>query len=199
MRRTAVKGGGRTLTSTSLMDRFGSTYVLSELEVIMFRCAAPALLTLFALQLPFVLGLERTTAASPPGKAVVTAQPTTSVPAAKPHAIGDPLFIEWRGSWWKATTLATLPDGRTVIHYDGWSDDYDEIAKPKRIRQAAPGAATYAVGEAVFVEWQGSWWGAKILSVPAKGKYRVRYDGYGAEWDEDAPSTRVTRLTPPEG
>lgn len=118
--------------------------------------------------------------------------------AAKAHVAGEPLFVEWGGSWWKASVITTLPDGRTVIHYTGWGEDYDEIAKPKRIRTELPTAITPSPGEAVFVEWKGSWWPAKVLKV-SKGSYRIHYDGYGPEWDEDVVPARLTRLSPPEG
>ena len=117
---------------------------------------------------------------------------------AKAHVAGDPLFVEWGGSWWKATVIVPLPDGRVVIHYDGWSQDYDEIATPKRIRTALPTAATPSVGDSVFVEWKGSFWPAKVLNVSTAG-VRVHYDGFGPEWDEDVPVTRLLRLSPPEG
>jgi len=142
------------------------------------------LATLFALALPTVSSAQT-------GKAAVTA-------VAKGHAAGDALYVEWGGSWWKATAIAPLPDGRTVIHYDGWSEDYDEIARPKRIRTPLSIQTTPSPGESVFVEWKGSWWPAKILKV-SKGGYRIHYDGYGPEWDEDVGPARVTHLSPPEG
>jgi hypothetical protein len=117
---------------------------------------------------------------------------------AKTHVAGDALFVEWGGSWWKATAITPLPDGRTVIHYDGWSEDYDEVAKPKRLRTALNNQTTPAVGESFFVEWQGSWWPATVLKV-SKGGARIHYAGYGPEWDEDVTMARIARLSPPEG
>jgi hypothetical protein len=127
-----------------------------------------------------------------------SAQASKAVPVATAHAAGDALYIEWGGSWWKATAVLPMPDGRTVIHYDGWSEDYDEVAKPKRIRTALNNQAAPAVGESLFVEWQGSWWPATVLKVSKSG-YRIHYIGYGPEWDEDVVPARVVRLSPPEG
>lgn len=138
---------------------------------------------LFALTLPAV------------GSAQTKPVPTAT---AKAHVAGDALLVEWGGSWWKATVIAPLPDGRYAIHYTGWGEDYDEIAKPKRIRTEVPLGQTPAAGESVFVEWKGSWWPAKVLKV-SKGGYRIHYDGYGPEWDEDVPPSRLIRLSPPEG
>jgi hypothetical protein len=142
------------------------------------------LLALFALALPVASSAQ-------------TAKPVAAA-VAKTHVAGDSLFVEWGGSWWKATAIAPLSDGRTVIHYDGWSEDYDEVAKPRRIRTVLANLPTPNLGETVFVEWKGSWWPAKVLKV-AKGAYRIHYDGYGPEWDEDIASSRLTRLSPPEG
>jgi hypothetical protein len=121
-----------------------------------------------------------------------------AVVAGKPHAVGDPLFVEWHGSWWKAKTVFTLPDDRLVITYDGWSDDYDEVVKRSRVRTFVAGPTSYGAGEAVFVEWKGSWWTAHVTA--AKGaSYAIHYDGWGTEWDETVGTARMTRLSPPEG
>jgi hypothetical protein len=150
----------------------------------MKRRLALLLVTLFALFLP-VTSLAQS---SKPVAAVVS----------KAHPAGDALFVEWGGSWWKATSIAPLGDGRTVIHYVGWGEDYDEVAKPKRIRTEIQNKAIFALNESVFVEWKGSWWPAKITKHNI-GSYRIHYDGYGPEWDEDVPGSRVVRLSPPEG
>lgn len=114
------------------------------------------------------------------------------------HAAGDPMFVEWSGSWWKATAIAPIPDGRTVIHYVGWSEDYDEVVKPKRIRNELKTTTTFALNEAVFVEWKGSYWAAHVTALNI-GSYKIHYDGYGPEWDEGVAASRIVRLSPPEG
>lgn len=162
------------------------------------RLLALLLVPLLAALLAVTTGALPVARAAVPGSAVTAATPT----AGTAHKAGDALYVEWGGSWWKATALAPLPDGRTVIHYDGWSDDHDEIAKPRRIRTTLPVKAAPAVGESVFVEWKGSFWPTKVLKVSGTGgqaSYRVHYDGYGPEWDEDVTSSRLTRLSPPEG
>ena len=46
---------------------------------------------------------------------------------------GDPVEVEWAGSWWKATVVAT-GNGLTKIAYDGYSSSWDEWVEPARIR-----------------------------------------------------------------
>lgn len=43
------------------------------------------------------------------------------------------LFVEWGGSWWQATILASEGDGRVRIHYDGWGKEWDETVDASRL------------------------------------------------------------------
>ena len=125
--------------------------------------------------------------------------PTAKAPAK--HEIGEHLMIEWGGSWWAASTLAAIDDGRVVIHYTGWGEEWDEIVKPTRIRREVQGTSNFAAGDSAFVEWKGSWWPAKvqkISTVGGKEQYAIRYDGYGKEWDETVGAARIKRLGPTE-
>src|SRR5262249_41403046 len=47
-------------------------------------------------------------------------------------------LVEWNGSYWPASVIQPLRDGRLVIHYKGWSEEYDEIVRPARVRHMAP-------------------------------------------------------------
>jgi hypothetical protein len=51
------------------------------------------------------------------------------------------------------------------------------------------------VGEAVEVEWEGSWYPATILEARRDGLHKVRYDGYDASWDEWVSLQRVRDRT----
>jgi hypothetical protein len=55
-----------------------------------------------------------------------------------------------------------------------------------------PGArsVSWEAKEEVEVEWHGSWWPAVVLEKRGH-RFLVRYDGYGAEWDEMVESERV--------
>ncbi len=46
----------------------------------------------------------------------------------------DEVDVEWRGRWWPATVLERKGSGRYLVHYDGYSDDWDEVVTPERIR-----------------------------------------------------------------
>src|SRR5688572_30525374 len=53
-----------------------------------------------------------------------------------------------------------------------------------------PAASEYKVGDRITVEWKGSGYPAKILSVNGKF-YFIHYDGYGSEWDETITKARI--------
>jgi hypothetical protein len=52
-------------------------------------------------------------------------------------ADGGQPFVEWGGRWWPATILATRPDGRMRVHYDGWGKEWDETVAPSRLIRLA--------------------------------------------------------------
>ena len=103
------------------------------------------------------------------------------------------------------------------------SDDWDETIPAIRIRarlstapQAGPAAAplakgsgrsnaaasgsaaaappsVYHIGDRVRVEWHGSTYPATILNTLGDDRYRIHYEGYGPEWDEDIAMGRIQR------
>jgi hypothetical protein len=123
------------------------------------------------------------------------ARPSMAVASGMVHHAGDAVFVEWGGSMWRATVVAGLADGRAVIHYDGWGDEWDELVTPSRLRTELRDGTVLRADDAVQVEWHGSYWAATILRVARDG-YLIHYAGYGAEWDEVVPRGRITRLIP---
>lgn len=93
--------------------------------------------------------------------------------------------------WYGAVVLERL-EGKAKVRYLGWDPlnkkgGYafpDEVVEDERID---PGG-----GEPpAEVEWDGTWYPAKILNVPAPGRYRIHYIGYPASDDETVPGKRV--------
>lgn len=80
--------------------------------------------------------------APPPTPAPAPAPMVAAPPAAPAYTVGQAVQVEWRGSWYAAHILAVEPAGTYRIHYDGWSDSWDESVPPARIRVGgAPAAA----------------------------------------------------------
>ena len=50
-------------------------------------------------------------------------------------APGQGLEVSYGGQWYAATVVAVEADGRLRIHYDGWSDEWDEAVPLALARQ----------------------------------------------------------------
>jgi hypothetical protein len=46
-------------------------------------------------------------------------------------------------------------------------------------------------GDAVQIEWGGSWWAGSVVALKEDGKVRITYSGYDNSWDENVPRTRL--------
>lgn len=86
------------------------------------------------------------------------------------------------------------PDDRLIVLFGGVGG---HAATGTRLggstTAAAPPASAsgaYAPGARVNVEWSGRWYPAQILQA-RDGRYLVRYDGYGSNWDEWVPPSRI--------
>jgi hypothetical protein len=137
------------------------------------------------------------------------------------HQVGDHVVVEWRGDDYPAVIVAIEGPSRFRVHYDGYSDDWDEVIPGTRVHGRIPpsttpapvtatkirsrpgtsasGAASgsptvgFRVGERVRVEWHGSIYPATILSEVGPDRYRVHYEGLGPEWDENVGLNRIQR------
>lgn len=94
--------------------------------------------------------------------------------------------VESGGTWYPATVLETK-DGKFHIKYDGWDDSWNEWVGKDRIRFPGKAAPEVTVCE---VEWAGSWYPAKVLETK-EGKFHIKYDGYGDEWNEWVGMDRI--------
>jgi hypothetical protein len=135
-----------------------------------------------------------------------------AVAACEPtYRVGDEVMVEWDGKEYQAVILAVEGPAKLKIHYDGYDDAWDEVVPkarvkglkkgseprpepPAKVRQKAVEAAqtnTYRIGDAVRVEWNGRFYAAQIVDIVGKEKYRVHYEGYGPEWDENVGLGRI--------
>src|SRR5690606_10943376 len=47
--------------------------------------------------------------------------------------VGSRVCVEWRGTWWDATVVEVVGPSLWRIHYDGWSQRWDEVVPLSRI------------------------------------------------------------------
>ena len=106
-----------------------------------------------------------------------------------PAARQAQLFVEWGGSWWAAEAIRRNKDGTVLVHYVGWGAEWDEVVGPSRTRRPV------GTNGALFVEWGGSWWAARVLGTERDGSVRVHYLGWGSEWDEAVAPSRLLHLS----
>lgn len=137
------------------------------------------------------------------------------------NQVGDHVLVSWRGGDYPAVIVGIDGPAKFHIHYDGFGDDWDEVVPASRIKgrlssqpapvstEAAPSKArikasasssaapappsVYHQGDHVRVEWHGSIYPATVMNVLGDDRYRVHYEGYGSEWDEDVPLSRIQR------
>lgn len=67
---------------------------------------------------------------------------------------GSAVWVEWHGRWWRAQVTRVVTDARWEVHYDGWSNSWDEAVGPERIahgHQPAPGPMGGSGGGSVVV------------------------------------------------
>ncbi len=78
---------------------------------------------------------------TPPPEPTATATATATEalvpvtpPSTGPLKVGDKVEVEWHGKFYPSTILAVLPGDKFKIHYDGWSNSWDEVIPSKRIK-----------------------------------------------------------------
>lgn len=115
--------------------------------------------------------------------------------------VGDTGKALWQGKDYDVKVVKVSKDGaRCFITWPGYSKSWDEwrncseIKQIKTTKTEAIPSASYAVGDAVKVQWKGSWYDASVISVNnKKGTYKIHYDGYNDSWDEWVTDNRIKK------
>jgi sRNA-binding protein len=78
-------------------------------------------------------------------------------------------------------------DDRAAVEATATAEEPKPSKSEATVVQSGSG---YAVGDAVLVEWRGSWYKSTILEVRG-AEYKIHYTGWGAEWDEVVGPSRI--------
>lgn len=142
---------------------------------------------------------------------IVVALSFGAMACSRSYRVGDEVMVEWEGKEYPAVILSAQGPAKFKVHYEGYDDTWDELVPkarmkgfrtgseprpepPAKVRQKALEAAqtnTYRVGDHVRVEWRDRLYSAQIVDVVGKERYRVHYDGYGSEFDENVGLARI--------
>ncbi len=132
------------------------------------------------------------------------------------YSVGDHVYVEWEGADYPAVIIAATSPTKYKVHYDGYDSVWDEVVPRDRIKSLIEGNArhpeppakvrakalqaaqsnTYKTGDRVRVEWHGQLYMATVMSIVGQERYRIRYDGYGPEWDETVGLARIQPRVP---
>lgn len=127
------------------------------------------------------------------------------------YGVGDHVLVQWEGNDYPAMIKEVPAPAKFKVHYDGYADIWDEVVPkdrikglvegpvpapepPAKVRAKAMQAAQnnrYKLNDRVRVEWHGQIYPGTITGIVGHEQYRVRYDGYGPEWDEIVGLARI--------
>lgn len=123
------------------------------------------------------------------------------------------LQVRWGTRWYPATRLRTVWGPYTLVRFDGYGPEWDSIMHERDVRaredrslppwqnaaqpEALPADHVVRRGDALMGEWHGSWYPVHVLRARGAAGARIRYDGFGSEWDEEMTRARL-RLRDPE-
>jgi hypothetical protein len=121
------------------------------------------------------------------------------------------VLVEWEGGDYPAMVVEIPGPGKVKVHYQGYDEIWDEVVPrsrirgriegpvpipdpPDKVRRTAVEAAKtnhFKIGDRVKVEFQGHMYPAVVVGIVGPERYRIHYDGYGNEWDENVGRERI--------
>jgi hypothetical protein len=127
------------------------------------------------------------------------------------YDVGDHVLVDWEGSVYPAMIIEVPGPGKIRVHYEGYDEIWDETIPrsrikglvegpvaipepPEKVRRTAIDAAKsnrYKIGDRVKVDWHGHDYRALVVGIVGPERYRIHYEGYGNEWDENVGRERL--------
>lgn len=172
-----------------------------------------------AIALLALLGCAPSSPPCPPRSAPVTSAPAGETPATdepaleSAHRVGDRVWIAFGQSWYPGKVVAVLQPSVYEVAYDGYSTDWNRVARPGQLRpfdsppttegpptapsfQPDPGLPVEDItqlhaGMQVLILWNDTLWPGTVVRFEGD-QVHVHYDGYAESWDETVPIERLS-------
>jgi hypothetical protein len=126
------------------------------------------------------------------------------------YDVGDEVLVEWEKNNYPAVILESTGP-KFKVHYIGYDPIWDEVVPRERVKGKAEGnivhpepppkvrakalqaaqTNVYKIGDRVRVEWHGTMYPAQIVGIVGQERYRIHFEGYGAEWDDTVGLARI--------
>lgn len=123
-------------------------------------------------------------------------KPAGGAGAAHDYKPGDKVLVTYQGRTLLADIVSQAGAEQWRIHYDGWGPEAAETVGPDRIKRPFTGTSGHSIGEAVMVDVNGQALPAKVIALSAADKWIVRFDAYGAQYDQEVGADKI-KATPP--
>lgn len=127
------------------------------------------------------------------------------------YQVGDHVYVDWEGGEYPAVIKEQVGPSKFKVHFDGYEEIWDETVVKDRIKRLVEGPAIqpeppakvraralkaaqtnqFKVGDRVRVDWHGHVYPATITAIIGPERYRVHFEGYGPEWDDNVELQRI--------
>jgi len=129
----------------------------------------------------------------------------------RPYDLGDHVLVQWEGDIYPAMIIDVPGPGKVRVHYDGYDEMWDETIPRSRLKGRVEGTVTipdppekvrrtaveasktnqFKIGDRVKAHWHNHYYSAVIVGIVGPERYRIHYEGYGNEWDENVGRERI--------
>ena len=114
-------------------------------------------------------------------------RPPENKPANDKPPVNRTAEVFWGSKWYPVQVLEEK-DGKFFVHYDTYTDASNEWVTKDRVR--FPAKVKEEVARKAEVEWAGTWYPSQVLEEK-DGKFHIKYDGYGDNWNEWVGKERI--------
>jgi hypothetical protein len=102
--------------------------------------------------------------------------------------------IEFKGITYE---IVSVTDAKLVMKMSGINFNFIAQGKYEQVKVTTPSkkpGISYKKDDKVTILWKEKWYPGKIIEVLGNNTFKVSYDGFDAEWDEEVGLDRIKKL-----